>query len=294
MDTQSSPTPPTEEPVSNQEPSAESTQAPVQNNGAQNTPAHDDRFSKIKTAFLYVLIAALAAAAITSVIALLVGQFNAAISKSLLTIAVFFSHSLIILALLSLDKFNQIGKLLLPTALTALTFLSMLTITLGIWEIISAETTWRALGLYYFALGAVYIIIGQLRLRIANQATLVSIYTSIGFIVATIAVLTPWVLQIYTSFDPLYYRVVAALTILAATSYLIGIVMRGIAISKDKTLKLSAPERHPVSGGLFSIYIIAGVITGLVWFGGFTAFLISGVQASNPYSTNYYEDSRYY
>lgn len=252
------------------------------------------RLNRLKTAFLYVLIGALAAAAITSVIALLVGQFSSSIAKALLTILVLFTHSLIILAILTADRFNQVGRLLLPTAITVVVFASIVSTTLGIWEIISAETAWRALSLYFFVLGAVFIIIGLLRLRLAHQATQIALYTAIGFIVATILAISPWVLQVVDAFDPLYFRIVAALSILATTSFLIGIVIRGIALAHNDALKQTTPAKQPLSGGLLAIYIVSGVLTAIVWCVGFTAFLVSGVQASNPTSQPSYEKNRYY
>ena len=255
-------------------------------------PAQDSRLTKLKSAFLYVLIAGIAAAAITSVAALLVGEFTSSIGKSLLTILVLFSHSLLMLAVLTADRYNQVGKGLLPTAILILVFASMISSTLGIWEIISAETAWRALGLYFLAMGAVFVILGLLKLRIAHQITQISLYASIGFIVITVIALTPWVLDLVTRFDPLYFRIIAALSILATTAFLIGIVVRSIALAHDDSLKLTAPVKTPYSGTMLAIYIIIGVITAIVWCVGFTMFLVSGVESASPYRN--YESTRYY
>lgn len=250
------------------------------------------RISKLKVAFLYVLIIGLAAAALTSVIALLIGQFNSSITKSLLTIFIFFTHSLFILALLWADRYNQVGKAVLPTAILVLTFANLITTTLGTWEIISVETAWRALGFYFLVLGAAFIVTGILKLRLTHQATQISLFTSIGLIAATILALAPWVLQVVTTFDPLYYRIVAALSILATASFLIAIILRGIALGHDPLLKSTAPKKQPVAGGMLAIYITTGVITSLVWFTGFMGFVVSGVYASYPQNDNSY--NRYY
>lgn len=250
------------------------------------------RLSKLKTAFMYVLIAGLAAAAITSVIALLVGQFTSGIGKSLLTIFIFFSHSLLILAILWADRYNQVGKLLLPTSIIVLVFANLITTTLGTWEIITTETAWRAFSLYFLAFGAVFIIIGLLRLRLAHQVTQVAIFSTIGLIVATVIALVPWVLQIINDFDPLYFRIVAALSILAATALIISIVIRTIAIGRNENLKLTAPKKTQTPGGLLAIYIVIGVITAIVWCVGLTAFLVNGIQSSTPQRS--YHSNRYY
>lgn len=251
-----------------------------------------ERLSKLKAAFMYVLIGGLAAAAITSVIALLIGQFNSALLKSLLTIFVFFTHALFILALLWADKNNQVGKKLLPTTILVLAFSNLITTTLGTWEIITAETAWRAFGLYILAMGAVFVIIGTLRLRIAHQATQVAVYTSVGLTAATAISLAPWVLQVVTRFDPLYFRVVAALAILATTVFLISLILRGIAIGHTPKLRETTAPAPATPGGLLAIYITLGTITAFAWFFGFSAFVVNGVEASNPYPHRY-ERGRY-
>lgn len=264
---------------------------------APATPAPDttgvNRLTKLKTAFLYVLIAGLAAAAITSVAALLIGQFNSSIAKALLTITIFFTHSLVILAILWADRYNQVGKLILPTTIVALVFANIISTTLGTWEIISTETAWRIFGFYFLILGAAFIITGLLRLRLAHQGTQVALYASAGLIVATIISLAPWVLQVVDKFDPLYFRIVGALSILATTSFLISLVIYGIAIGRNESLKLTIPKVHPIPGGFLAIYITAGVITAIVWSAGLTAFLVNGIESASPADTRH-ERSRYY
>jgi len=250
------------------------------------------RISRLKTAFLYVLIGGLAASAITSVIALLIGEFNSALLKALLTIFIFFTHGLFILALLWADRYNQVGKLILPTAILVLAFSNLITTTLGTWEIISVSTAWRALGLYILLLGAAFITVGMLKLRIAHQATQIALYSTIGLVIATVATLAPWVLHIMAPFDPLYYRVVAALSILATAGFLIALILRGIALGHAPALKTTKPATHPIPGGLLAIYITVGTIAAFVWMSGFLGFIINGVDASTPRS--HQNESRYY
>ena len=255
-------------------------------------PTPSPRLTKLKTAFLYVLIGGLAASAIISVVALLMGHFSSVLLKALLTIFVFFTHALFILAILWADRYNQVGKLLLPTALLILAFSNLITTTLGTWEVISGATAWRALGLYFLIIGAVFVITGILKLRIVHQTTQIALYTTIGLIAATVATLAPWVLQIVVNFDPLYFRIVAALSILTTASFLISLILRGIALGHTPALKTTAPVSQPIPGGLLAIYIVVGVLTSFVWMGGFVGFVASGVEAS---TSHYYTDSnRYY
>ncbi len=273
-----------------EKPVKEEVATPVVTPAAEASP---NRLGRLKTAFMYVLIAGLAAAAITSIIALLVGQFTSGIAKSLLTILIFFSHSLLILAILWADKFNQVGKLVLPTTITALVFFNMISTTLGTWEIISTETAWRAFSMYFLILGAAFIVVGLLRLRLQQQATQIAIYSSIGLIAITVIALTPWVLNVVDNFDELYYRIIAALAILATTTLLIGIVIRAIALGRDETLKLTAPAKTPTPPGLLAIYITVGSLAAIVWCIGLTAFLVDGIQSSYP-DSQYKSTNRYY
>lgn len=248
-------------------------------------PSTSPRLTKLKTAFLYVLIGGLAASAIISVIALLMGHFSSALLKALLTIFIFFTHALFILAILWADRYNQVGKLLLPTAIIILAFSNLISTTLGTWDVISGETAWRALGFYFLIIGAVFVVTGILKLRIVHQVTQIALYSTIGLIAATVVSLAPWVLQVVTLFDPLYFRVVAALSILATAAFLIGLILRGIALGHSPELKATAPAPQPTPGGLLAIYIVVGTITAFVWFVGFGAFIISGVNASTYHYT---------
>lgn len=274
--------------------------APVPDKTATDTPSTEQpavsRLSKLKAAFLYVLIAGLAAAAIVSVVALLVGEFNSVISKSLGTIFILLIHSLLILALFWGDRNNQIGKALLPTTIAALLFANMITMSIGIWEVISNDTAWHITGLYFLVLGAVFIVLGLLKLRVAHQVTQVALYSSIGLLGVTVLALVPWVLDLFAPLDPLYFRIIAALSILTTTAFIIAVIIRSIALAQNDSLKLTRPTHQSIPGGLLSVYITLGVITAMVWSGGLVGFLVSGVQSSSPYQSDSRgsERNRYY
>lgn len=259
-------------------------------------PATESRLTKLKAAFLYVLIAGLAAAALVSVVALLVGQFNSAITKSLGTIFILLTHSLLILAILWGDRYNQVGKTLLPTAIVILVFANMITMTLGTWEIISDETAWRATSLYFLIVGAVFILVGLLKLRIAHQVTQVALFTTMGFLVATVIALSPWVLNLFSPLDSLYFRVVAALSILTTTSFIIAVIIRSIALAQNDSLTLTRPATQKIPGGLLSVYITVGVIAAMVWSTGLAGFIVSAFQSTVPYRSDSrsIERNRYY
>jgi hypothetical protein len=94
--------------------------------------------------------------------------------------------------------------------------------------------------------------------------------------------LAPWVLQVVERFDPLYFRVIAALSILTTTAFLITLILRGIALGRNEALHATKPKPEQTTGGLLAVYITLGVITSIVWCGGLTGLLVSGVQSSQP------------
>lgn len=251
-----------------------------------------NRISKLKLAFLYVLIGGLVTAALVAIVSLLIGEFNSGIQKSLVTIFVFFSHSLLILALLWADRDNQVGRTVLPTTIFALTLANIITSTLSTWEIISTETAWRAVGLYFLIIGAVFIITGLLKLRIKHKITQIGLYVSIAAISALIVVLSPWVLEVVPEFNSLYFRIVGALSILASTVFIITVILRAVALSRNNELKATSPVTHPIPGGLLAIYITVGTIAAMVWSTGFVSFLVSAVESGRPAYTPY-SNSRY-
>ena len=254
--------------------------------------AEPSRIGKLKLAFLYVLIGGLAASALVAIIALLIGSFSSEIQKSLLTIFVFFSHSLFILALLWADKNNEVGRTVLPTAIFTLALANMVTSTLATWEIISTQMAWHFVGLYVLVIGAVFIITGILKLRISHQATRILLQITVGAISAIVIALIPWVLQLWTPLDPFYFRIVAALSIFASASFLIAIILRSIALARHTELNASKPVTTPIPSGLLAIYITVGTITAMVWCAGLGGFLISAVEASHPVTSRSY--NRYY
>ena len=77
---------------------------------ASDAPVKEQRLGKLRLAFLYVLIGGLILSALISVFGILIGEFNSVIQKALLTTFIFVSHSLIVLALVSADTKNQIGR----------------------------------------------------------------------------------------------------------------------------------------------------------------------------------------
>lgn len=252
----------------------------------EGSAAAESRITRVKTAFLYTLIGGLAIAALTSVTALLVGEFNAVIGKTLSTIFILFTHSMLLLAILWADEKNELGKSIISTTIFVSVFASLITTTLSAWDILSNSAAWRWTGLYFLAIGGAFIITALLRLRVNNQSVQISINTSVGLVAAALVALTPWVLKVVPNFDPLYFRIVGALSILASASFLIAFIFRGIATSKDASLP-KQPQQHNLPGGLLAIYIIVGIVTAIVWNVGFASLIDSGSRANETQELRY-------
>lgn len=248
----------------------------------------DAHLSKVKLAFLYVLIASLVASALTAVIALIIGELNEAILKALGTVFIFFTHSLFVLAIVWADTHNRLGKALISTSILAVTVLNMLTATLGIWGVITGDLMWRLTGLYFLILAAVFLITGAMKLTVKNTAVQSLVYATIGLVVVQTLALVPWVLNLFGNLDSLYFRIVSAITIVAATTFLTALILRGIVVARQPALKVKQASTEPaVSGGMVAIYVTIGTITSIVIFAGLIGFLVSATQSALPDRTDY-------
>lgn len=277
---------------------------PAQNNPEVSTPVVDDtqrsKMSKLKIIFLYVLIGGLVVSALISVIALLVGSFNEVVQKALLTTLIFVSHALLALGLVSADRNNSIGKALIPTTILVTVAANMITSTLGTWEVWSGSYSWRALGVYALVIGAAFILKGVFMMNRKHTAIQSLVYATAGLVGLLTAMLATWILLDEGVLGDLFYRGVAAVSILAVTVLIVTIIVSRILISKHPELAHRAAGQ-PIPGGMLAIYITVGVIVALYWFGGFVALLIAATRATDKPATpsycsvagrSYYEDYR--
>jgi len=251
----------------------------------------DPKLGKLKSAILYVLIGGLVTSALISIIAILIGEFNSVITKALLTTFVFVTHSLIILALVSADRNNSIGKAIIPSTIFVAIIANMFTTTLGTWNIIDGDVTWRAFLLYVLAVGSSFIVAGALRLRIANKATNAAVYTTAGSAIALTLILIPWVAAPDAEWlGPLYYRLVAVLAILGATAFSLSVIFNRIAVAANQALRQKVQPKTTAVGGMLAIYVVTGFIVGTVWLYGAVALIGSAASSDEP--TYRYEESR--
>lgn len=236
--------------------------------------------SKLQQILLYILIGGLVASALVAVTAILIGEFNDVTRGALSTIFAFVVHSLLVLWLVSADTHNRIGQDLMPTTLVAVVFASLLTTTLGNWNIIDEEMTLRAGLLYSLLIGWSFIVTGALALRTHHMAVRGLIISGVALLSVWVLALVPWVLAFVERFDPLYYRAISALTVLTTTIFLVAIIMRAVtAGTKPKNIPEKATKAKPtVSTHMIVIYVLVGSLVSLVWLGGMIAFVIDGVR----------------
>lgn len=262
-----------------------------------HTPAvkeHENpKLGKIKIAFLYVLIGGLVISALISVVAILIGQFNEVVIKALLTTFTFVTHSLLILALVLADRHNTIGKALFPTTLFAAIVANMITSTLGTWQVWDSEVSGRAFLLYMLVIGSSLIASGALKMRIAHRYTNIAVYTTLSLIAVLTLVLIPWVLAPDADWiGSFYYRLVSAVTILAATTLSLSVILNRIALSQKPELAKKPEQHKETPGGMLAIYIVVGTIAGFTWLYG-VGSLISGASSLEREVTPYNNSTKY-
>ncbi len=254
------------------------------------------RLGKIKLAFLYTLIGGLVISAIISVVAILIGEFNDVVQKALATTFVIVLHSLLVLAIVSADKYNQLGKSLLSTTILATVVASIVTSTLGIWHLWADDASWKAFFIYLLVIGSAFIAAGIWKLRTAHKPTLALVYTSAGLLGLFTVALIPWIVLDATALTDLYFRVVAALTILGATALVVTVIVRRIAIAQDHNLLQTRPKAERISGGMLAVLITVGTFVAFAWMFGFAAFVFQSLQSTYDQNrTTYprYEDRLY-
>lgn len=252
----------------------------------------DPKFSKIKLAFLYVLIGGLIVSALISVIAILIGQFNEVVVKALLTTFIFVTHSLIILAFVSADRNNALGRTIFPTTIFVAIVANMFTTTLGTWGVWDNDISWRAFLLYMLAIGAAFIATGALKLRVAHKTTNIAVYATVLFIALLTVVLIPWVFAPHVEWlGSFYYRVIGAITILGATTLSLSVIFNRIAVSQKPELAKHTQVKESLPGGMLAIYIVVGIIVAYAWLYGLVTLIASAATVNRP--ANYYNSRSY-
>jgi hypothetical protein len=140
-------------------------------------------------------------------------------------------------------------------------------------------------------IGSAFVTTGALKLRIAHRNTNLAVYATAIFIALLTVILIPWVLSTTASeLGSFYYRLIGAITILAATSLSLSVIFNRIAISQHPELHKSNQPKIELPSGMLAIYIVIGTIVGLAWFVGLFALIGSAAavdRSTVPYTPYY-------
>lgn len=244
------------------------------------TPIDNTRkVSKIKLAFLYILVGGLVVSALISITAVLLGEFNSVVAKALLTTFIFVSHSLIVLAVVLADRENRIGTALVPTVILGTIIANMITTSLGTWGVWDTEYSWRAFMLYMLFIGVAFLVTWIKRIAIAHTVTKTSTYATLGVLVALTALLGIWIIAPDFAKEALFFRVIGALSILGITTLSVAVIFNRVAIAQKPELALTAPKEPALHGALLAIVITFGSVASLFWLFGFFALIAAGYTA---------------
>lgn len=238
------------------------------------------KLGRVKQAFLYVLVGSLVVSALIAISAILVGEFTTIIQKALWTTFIFMVHSLLILAIVLADTKNQLGRDIVATTILGAVFANMFTMTFGVWELWSGETSWRAFYFYMLAIGTAFLLMWLGQLRIAHKLTRALVGATATSLSLWALLLIPWIFVDTAYLGDFYFRLVSALTVLTATLLIVTTIFRGIAVSQHPALRATAPAKINYPGSMLSVIITIGSFTALLWFIGVFVFLASASYAS--------------
>lgn len=236
------------------------------------------KISKIKLAFLYLLIGGLVVTALISVAALLAGSISQSIQSAFITTSLIVVYSAMLLVVVLADTRNELGRSILPTTIFVLLTCQMITNILGVWEIISGDLMMRFVSAYFTVMAGAFLVDGALRLSLKSRVVKSLSYGTSAAIGLLVASLLPWILAgDKTVFGDLYYRIIAAISIVIVTMVIITAIMNRITAYQRPD---SRPAKSPsMSGGLVAIVATVGTITAMFMMGGIAVFVVAATNS---------------
>lgn len=236
--------------------------------GTKKPTAIDKKIGTLKTGILYVLIGGLVVAALISIVAILIGEFNEVIRKALGTTLLVMSHCLLILLIVMADRNNLIGRSLILTTVLGTIFANIFTSIFGIWDIWEDSMSEHFLAFYVLLIGMAFVVTGIRKLWLKTKA--VSITTTVSIAAAGLftVVVTPWIFADNPELlDDFYYRLVGATTVLLATSFTLLAILNRIAVSRNPKL-VTKRTTAPLNAGLIVLFTLLGIIIAFCWLTG--------------------------
>jgi len=190
-----------------------------------------EKTSSFKRYFLYLLIAGLSITALISIIAVIIGEWNDAITRSIGLTVSGWIHSMFALSIMnSLDRSDKKHSLVIYSVFGA-TLASFIITVLNIFNIFPTGYAFQlTIRLYTWLLGAIFscFVIDALRKLAKNKdiATKSSLYVTIGSVATFITICLLFVFdEISYDLPAVIGRILLAVAILGSTSSIISVVL---------------------------------------------------------------------
>lgn len=201
--------------------------------------------SQVKKYFLYVMIGGLVLSATISIIAVLIGEFNDYIQKSLLTTFSIVIHSMLALAFVSVntEHHNEADEIPLNT-LFGIIVASFATSIFAIWDIMSGEIVGDCYLAYFYAIIAALLCRVLFQSNRTDKNTRALANSSMGVTVFLFVLLMPSVFVNYPALLPdIYYRLIAATAILLGTTSVLTAIMHRLYINKHPEINAEVSNK---------------------------------------------------
>jgi hypothetical protein len=203
--------------------------------------------SPVKKYFLYIMIGGLVLSAAISITAVLIGQFNDFIQRSLFTTLSIVVHSLIALAFVSINvKHHDKADEIIVNTLFGITITSFATSILAIWQVLTGPIVGHLYLLYVYALIAAILCRALLQANRIDKNTRMLANASIAVTIFLFLLLMPSVFVDTPSTLPaIYYRGVAAAAILLGTTSILTAILHRLYVNKHPEFDANeADKKH--------------------------------------------------
>jgi len=218
---------------------------------------------QIKKYFMYVMIGGFIVSSLIAITAVLVGEFNEAIAKSLFTTLTIVIYSLFALAFMSIKHETKADEIVVDTLLMV-TVVSLMASILGIWEVIDSERVIDMFTASFYAVIASAIIRKVLLYdNIVDKLTQTLSKATIGVTIFTYFVLMPSVFVNYPNELPEFVqRLTWATIILLVTMVVLTAISNKLYISQHP--ELSKAENDKPRFPTFLKVVIAIILIPLI------------------------------
>lgn len=246
----------------------------------------------VKKYVLYTLVGGLIVSALISVSAVLLGEFNSAMSRTLSTTATMVFHTFVALLLVSVSsKTNDKSGGFIINVMLSITIASFITSVLSIWEILSGRIV-ADLYLLYVDTFLACLWIQLLRLvgsNLLDKPTRILSQVSIGLTVIFWLLVLPTIFIHYPDRpSEFHYRIMAATVILLSTTSVLVTVFRRIYLSKlPKQMHMPGQPQWDIIIAVIALFIGLPIILAI------SAMLSSYSSYQNSrYDTSSYDSPR--